>query len=672
MHCLSTKKGSWDRILGANLAKSLLSRLRSTQAPPEGTTLGGAEDLDKLIALSSLVSTLVQKVNSQEYDLQAHKLLFKEVVGKLVKRVKLLEDKLKGRKRKVVLTDSDKEEYVELNVDPLIKLAQAAATAAAALVEPTDGFHEDEILPSSSIPTDDSACCLARKPIPASKWYYNLKSPSSPERDARKGKRFGGCLRGLQAQELADFEKQRAESLMKDANLARQMSQDFDMMKPKERETARGSLNVLVNTRKKRIAEQRALKKGGWTMAQVRRLTPEQLQEEFDKIQRAVAFTRVAAPSHSQDIPDAPVNAPSTTTSTAQHTGSSPKKTEDPETEHQNLPLVWLRSDSSFDEDTTRYLFCCCLTRRLLPMGLSVSMSSTETDNSPSASQNKQAEGVGLVLWGDLKVLIDSPEVNDETVDGLIIHMFVDKKYPLSINLIKRMLDHQLEICQDTVGNELTTAVQLIAFLKNQIADSRRLKVHDWGHQARTIEVDYPVADIKYMTVLLRRFQYVDVQTCGEDVRNIVIDKLNTTSRKLVANSVTAALEAQAATMENADNTKRNIGEREAHVARKCSYKEFMSCQPINFKGTEGAVRLICWFERTESVFSHSNCTEDCKVKFATSTLTKEALSWWNSFPQPIRIEEAYKITWVEFKKLLIKKYCARTEVQKMEEEFTI
>ncbi|GJZ26787.1 putative reverse transcriptase domain-containing protein [Tanacetum coccineum] len=140
--------------------------------------------------------------------------------------------------------------------------------------------------------------------------------------------------------------------------------------------------------------------------------------------------------------------------------------------------------------------------------------------------------------------------------------------------------------------------------------------------------------------------------------------------RKLVADSVTAALEAQAATMANADNTNRNTGEREAPVARKCSYKEFMSCQPINFKGSEGAVGLIRWFERTESVFSRSNCTEDCKVKFATGTLTEEALSWWNSFAQPIGIEEAYKITWVEFKKLLIKKYCPRTEVQKMEDEF--
>ncbi|GJY58686.1 reverse transcriptase domain-containing protein [Tanacetum coccineum] len=137
--------------------------------------------------------------------------------------------------------------------------------------------------------------------------------------------------------------------------------------------------------------------------------------------------------------------------------------------------------------------------------------------------------------------------------------------------------------------------------------------------------------------------------------------------KKLVADSVSATLEAQAANMANTDNTTRP---REAPIARQCSYKEFMSCQPINFKGTEGVVGLICWFERSKLVFSRSNCIEDYKVKFATGTLTEEALSWWNSFAQPIRIEEAYKITWVEFKKLLIKKYCPRTEIKKMEDEF--
>ncbi|GKC18546.1 hypothetical protein Tco_1020696 [Tanacetum coccineum] len=97
--------------------------------------------------------------------------------------------------------------------------------------------------------------------------------------------------------------------------------------------------------------------------------------------------------------------------------------------------------------------------------------------------------------------------------------------------------------------------------------------------------------------------------------------------RKLVADSVTATLEVQVASMANADNTNRNTEETEAHVAKKCSYKEFMSCQPINFKGTEGAIGLIRWFERTESVFSRSNYTEDCKVKFATEAFDKEILS---------------------------------------------
>ncbi|GJS89763.1 reverse transcriptase domain-containing protein [Tanacetum coccineum] len=117
--------------------------------------------------------------------------------------------------------------------------------------------------------------------------------------------------------------------------------------------------------------------------------------------------------------------------------------------------------------------------------------------------------------------------------------------------------------------------------------------------------------------------------------------------RKLVADSVAAALEAQATTMANADNTNRNTRQ-----------------------SMKGAVGLIRWFERIESVFSRKNCTEDCKVKFATCTLTEEALSWWSLFAQPIGIEEAYKITSSKFKKLLIKKYYPRTEIKKMEDKF--
>ncbi|GKA78581.1 hypothetical protein Tco_0785118 [Tanacetum coccineum] len=95
-----------------------------------------------------------------------------------------------------------------------------------------------------------------------------------------------------------------------------------------------------------------------------------------------------------------------------------------------------------------------------------------------------------------------------------------------------------------------------------------------------------------------------------------------------------------------------------------------MSCQPFYFNCTKGAVGLIRWFERTESIFSCSKCTEECKVKFAIGTLTEDALSWWNSYAKPIGIEQADKIARTELKRLLTNKYCPRTEVRKMEDKF--
>ncbi|GJW06133.1 reverse transcriptase domain-containing protein [Tanacetum coccineum] len=137
--------------------------------------------------------------------------------------------------------------------------------------------------------------------------------------------------------------------------------------------------------------------------------------------------------------------------------------------------------------------------------------------------------------------------------------------------------------------------------------------------------------------------------------------------QQLIADGVAAALEAQAATMANTDrNTKQN----RTSITRTGNYKGFISCQPFYFNGTEGAVGLIRWFERTESVFSHSNCAGENNVTFSTGTLTDDALSWWNAYAQPIGIEQANKITWTELKRLVTNKYCPRTEVKKMEDEF--
>ncbi|GJY08808.1 hypothetical protein Tco_0375862 [Tanacetum coccineum] len=57
-------------------------------------------------------------------------------------------------------------------------------------------------------------------------------------------------------------------------------------------------------------------------------------------------------------------------------------------------------------------------------------------------------------------------------------------------------------------------------------------------------------------------------------------------------------------------------------------------------------------------------------VTFATGTLTDDALSWWNAYAQPMGIEQANQITWTELKRLLTNKYCPRTEIKKIEDEF--
>ncbi|GJS05480.1 reverse transcriptase domain-containing protein [Tanacetum coccineum] len=122
------------------------------------------------------------------------------------------------------------------------------------------------------------------------------------------------------------------------------------------------------------------------------------------------------------------------------------------------------------------------------------------------------------------------------------------------------------------------------------------------------------------------------------------------TIQQLMTDGISAALEAQAATMANADNPNRNTGPREIPVAKRGNYKEFISCQPFYYNGTKGAVGLIRWFERTESIFSHSNYVKENKVTFAT--------------------DQANQITWTELKRLLTNKYYPRTEVKKMEDEF--
>ncbi|GJY12065.1 putative reverse transcriptase domain-containing protein [Tanacetum coccineum] len=79
-----------------------------------------------------------------------------------------------------------------------------------------------------------------------------------------------------------------------------------------------------------------------------------------------------------------------------------------------------------------------------------------------------------------------------------------------------------------------------------------------------------------------------------------------------------------------------------APVAHECTYQDFMKCQPLNFKGTEGAVGLTRWFKKMEM---------------------------WNSHKRTVGTDAAYTMTWKVLIKLMTEVYCPQNEIQKMETE---
>nr|GEU99915.1 ribonuclease H-like domain-containing protein [Tanacetum cinerariifolium] len=56
-----------------------------------------------------------------------------------------------------------------------------------------------------------------------------------------------------------------------------------------------------------------------------------------------------------------------------------------------------------------------------------------------------------------------------DTVSGEVVYMFAYVPYPLLVKHMETMLTHKLEIDKDVVGNDMTTAEQLIQFIKNQL-----------------------------------------------------------------------------------------------------------------------------------------------------------------------------------------------------------
>ncbi|GJU67823.1 reverse transcriptase domain-containing protein [Tanacetum coccineum] len=144
----------------------------------------------------------------------------------------------------------------------------------------------------------------------------------------------------------------------------------------------------------------------------------------------------------------------------------------------------------------------------------------------------------------------------------------------------------------------------------------------------------------------------------------------NAQLQAMIDQGVTAVLAARDATRNGNDSHTSGTGvRRNEHVVRECTYQDFMKCQPLYFKGTEGVVELTQWFERMETVFRVSNCSVENQIKFSTCTLLAGALTWWNSHVMTVGHDVAYAMTWTDLKKKMTDKYCPRNEMKKLEAE---
>nr|GEZ57350.1 hypothetical protein [Tanacetum cinerariifolium] len=103
----------------------------------------------------------------------------------------------------------------------------------------------------------------------------------------------------------------------------------------------------------------------------------------------------------------------------------------------------------------------------------------------------------------------------------------------------------------------------------------------------------------------------------------------------MIKESVDADIAAERARQANARNeaigSRPVRGQDVAPVVRECTFSGFMMCSPTAFYGTEGAIELQRWFEKSESVFGINECTKGKKVKFVLATVQGPTLTWWNA-----------------------------------------
>nr|GEV89460.1 aminoacyl-tRNA synthetase, class 1a, anticodon-binding [Tanacetum cinerariifolium] len=277
-----------------------MSPPRSTQAPPVGQASG-------------------------ETELKDHKKIFKDVAGKLVKKVKAMEVKLNTSKRKLVVSDSDQEEggKQDVDLDALLALANATVTVDSNI---SPGGASDNPTASTSVPAAvhtgalnvpiGSISVLAAVLLATKRLHDEEQAHTDRQRAELQRRRQQEVLASAMYYTEADWINIMAQveanaSLSKtllgddvsEDNFPARMTALIKMKKQvlaeklakerKDRPMTQGQQRTYMRQFVKN--QSCAVYSTGWSMARVKSFTDDQLKEEFEKIQKGISNIQIQA-----------------------------------------------------------------------------------------------------------------------------------------------------------------------------------------------------------------------------------------------------------------------------------------------------------------------------------------------------------------------------------------
>jgi hypothetical protein len=100
------------------------------------------------------------------------------------------------------------------------------------------------------------------------------------------------------------------------------------------------------------------------------------------------------------------------------------------------------------------------------------------------------------------------------------------------------------------------------------------------------------------------------------------------------------------------------------------TFKSFKSSGATEFEGVTDPVVAMLWVENTEKVFRISRVASEDKTVYASSMLTKHALTWWNNTYKALGEDERDNMPWEAFKARFMEKFCPKDMVRRLEKEF--